>query len=267
MKRTALLYVFLILCNSIYSQDVIITDTTVFASDKEALVILNGFGSSKNNISFQKDFFKERGYDLFIPDYIAKESIEMTISNFSSFYDNNNLGVYKEVKIFCYIIGGYVLNQHIERYGRGNITTIIYDRSPTQERAPRAATESLPLISQLLYGKVLADFSELDITSLIDDSGLKIGVIIENKSTSLMRFLKKTADRYGEYNYRAEYIEPNLDDFMYTYLDHNQMYKRFDIIGEEILHFLDRGVFTTNAKREQYNWDPFKKIKVDDINL
>ena len=54
---------------------------------------------------------------------------------------------------------------------------------------------------------------------------------------------------------------------MHTYLDHDQMYKRFDIIGEEILHFLDRGVFTANARREKYNWDPFTKIKADDIDL
>ena len=35
----------------------------------------------------------------------------------------------------CYIIGGYVLNRYIELYGKKNIKKIIYDRSPTQERA------------------------------------------------------------------------------------------------------------------------------------
>ena len=267
MKKTILLYIFIILCNSIYSQDVVIIDTTLDVSNKEAFVILNGFGSSKKTIEIQKDFFKDRGYDLFIPDYITKKSIDTTVSNFLLFYEKNNLSSYKHVKVFCYIIGGYVLNQHIERYGKGNITTIIYDRSPTQERAPRAATESLPFISQLLYGKVLADFSALEITSLSDADNLNIGVIIESKATRLMRFLKKTADKYGDYNYNAEYIELNLDDVMYTHLDHNQMYRRFDIIGEEILHFMEEAVFTKNAKREQYNWDPFKKIKVNDIDL
>ncbi len=267
MKKIILFQICILLCYSIYSKDVIIIDSTKDISNKEALVVLNGFGSSKRTIEIQKDFFKEKGYDLFIPDYIAKKSIDMTLANFFFFYKKNNLSSYKQVKIFCYIIGGYVLNQHIERYGKGNITTIIYDRSPTQERAPRSATERFPFISKLLYGKVLSDFSNLQITSLSDARNLNIGVIIESKATRLMRFLKKTADKYGQYNYQAQYIEMNLDDFIYTHLDHDQMYRRFDIIGNEILYFLEQGVFTENAKREPYNWDPFKKNKVNDIGL
>ena len=80
---------------------------------------------------------------------------------------------------------------------------------------------------------------------LSDDKGLSIGVIIENKATKLMRFYKKTG--YGEYNYNAQSIEPNLDDWFHTFLDHDQMYVRFDIIGEEILYFfLNNGFFTQN---------------------
>jgi hypothetical protein len=177
------------------------------------------------------------------------------------------LDKYNEVKFLCYIIGGFVLNQHIEKNGIGKITTIIYDRSPTQERAPRAATEKLPFISRILYGKVLSDFSKRKLTTLSHTDGLTIGVIIENKATKLMRVLKKTSDRYGDYNYNAVEIEGNLDDFTHTYLDHDLMYKRFDIIGQEIVLFLRKGRFSENAKREKYDWDPFKKLKKNDINL
>ena len=116
-------------------------------------------------------------------------------------------------------------------------------------------------------GKVLADFSEININSLSNKDSLIIGVIIENKATRLMRFFKKTSDSYGDYNYNAEEIEMNLDDFIHTYLDHDLMYKRFDVIGQEIIHFLGKGIFSDNAKREKYNWDPFKKLKKNDINL
>ena len=47
----------------------------------------------------------------------------------------------------------------------------------------------------------------------------------------------------------------------HTQVDHDQKYTRFDIIGEEIFYFLNNGVFTKEARREKYNWDPFKKIK------
>ncbi|HIG33023.1 MAG TPA: hypothetical protein EYQ09_06290 [Flavobacteriales bacterium] len=267
MKKLIYTLIFWLLFNSIYAQEVIIIDTSENVFEKQALVILNGFGDSKKNRKIQQEFFQEKGYDLFIPEYVEKNSIDLTVSTFSSFYDKNNLDEYKEVKFLCYIIGGYVLNHHIEKNGRGKITTIIYDRSPTQERAPKVATERLPCISQILYGKVLAEFSEKNITPLSNSNGLTIGVIIENKATRLMRFFKKTSDSYGNYNYIAEEIEMNLDDFLYTYLDHDLMYKRFDVIGQEILHFLENGEFTENAKREKYNWDPFKKLKKNDINL
>ena len=267
MKELIYTLIFCLLFNSIYAQEVIIIDTSEKVSEKQALVILNGFGDSKKNREIQQEFFQEKGYDLFIPEYIEKSSIDLTASTFSYFYDKNNLDEYKEVKFLCYIIGGYVLNQHIEKNGKGKITTIIYDRSPTQERAPRVATDKLPFISRVLYGKVLSDFSKQKLIPLSNSDGLDVGVIIENKATKLMRFFKEVSDQYGDYNYNVIEIERNFDDFMHTYLDHDLMYKRFDVIGQEIIHFLKKSRFSENAKREKYNWDPFKKLKKNDIDL
>jgi len=267
MKKFIYTLIICIFINNIYAQDVIIIDESEDISEKEALVILNGFGDSKKNRKIQKEFFQETGYDLFIPEYVARKSLDMTISTFSDFYNRYKLDEYKEVRFLCYIIGGYVLNQYIEKNGKGKITTIIYDRSPTQERAPKVAARKLPFSSKILYGKVLLDFSEITINSLNNKDSLIIGVIVENKATRLMRFFKKTSDSYGDYNYNAKDIERNLDDFMHTYLDHDLMYRRFDVIGQEILYFLEKGRFSENAKREKYNWDPFKKLKKNDINL
>ena len=40
------------------------------------------------------------------------------------------------------------------------------------------------------------------------------------------------------------------------------MYRRFDVIGEEILFFFQKGMFTKNAKKSKYDFDPFKKIRL-----
>ena len=267
MNKLFYILIFCIVSNNIYTQDVIIIDTAENISEKEALVILNGFGDSKKNRRIQKEFFQEKGYDLFIPEYVEKKSLDLTISTFSSFYNRYKLDEYKEVKFLCYIIGGHVLNQHIEKNGKGKITTIIYDRSPIQERAPKVAAQKLKFITKIYYGKVLFDFSEIKINPLSNKDSLIIGVIVENKATKLMRFFKRTSNSYGNYHYNAKEIERNLDDFIHTYLDHDLMYRRFDVIGQEILHFLEKGRFSENAKREKYNWDPFKKLKKNDINL
>ena len=92
---------------------------------------LKWFWRFKEKQKETKKFFENKGYDLFIPEYIERESINKSIKTFSIFYENQELYNYKEVKFLCYIIGGYVLNKYIEKNGKGNISTIIYDRSPT----------------------------------------------------------------------------------------------------------------------------------------
>ena len=267
MKKRFFLVLFLIFKTSLIAQEVFVIDTSKQKNDKIALVILNGFGDSKKNRKKQKQFFENQGYDLYIPEYIKRKSIENSIESFTLFFNKHELDRYKEVKFLCYIIGGYVLNKHIESNGRMNISTIIYDRSPIQERAPKTAVKRLPIISRLMYGNVLKDFSKKEKESLSCDDGLYIGVIVENKATKLMRFFQKTANRFGPYNYNASEMEPNLDDYIHTYLDHDLMYTRFDVIGEEIIHFLENGSFTFDAKRTPYDWDPFKKLTKNDIDL
>ena len=170
-----------------------------------------------------------------------------------------------KMNISTYIVGGYVLNEHIQTHGSGRITTIIYDRSPIQERAPKTVIKRMKIISQMIYGRVLYDFSKLELYSLGNKYDIEVGIIIESKATRLMRYFRKTSDSYGAYTYVPEEIDANQDDFMYTYLDHNMMYERFDVIGEDILHFLEFGRFTNKTRRIPYNWDPFEKIKKNDI--
>ena len=49
MKKLIYTLIFCLLFNSIYAQEVIIIDTSENVFEKQALVILNGFGDSKKN--------------------------------------------------------------------------------------------------------------------------------------------------------------------------------------------------------------------------
>jgi len=68
MKKilTVLLLTFVI---NISAKDFIYIDKSQKKSNKIALVILNGVGDSKKNRKIQLNFFKEKGMDVFIPDY------------------------------------------------------------------------------------------------------------------------------------------------------------------------------------------------------
>ena len=230
-------------------------------SEKTAVVILNGFGDSRKNRKKQTAFFETLGYDFFIPKYKDRGSLDGCVKNFTDFYENQNLQEYKEVSVLCYIIGGYVLNRLIENEGFGNIKTIIYDRSPIQERAPNVAADKIKLISILMIGKVIVEFSEVEKPNLTSTKGVKVGLIIENKATPLMRLFHKASDSYGPYDFSPYHIDPNLDDYFHTILNHDEMYYRFDEIGGEIEYFLENGRFTSGAMRDVYEWDKFEKLK------
>ena len=69
----------------------------------------------------------------------------------------------------------------------------------------------------------------------------------------------------GEILWDVPSLKQPHDDYHYTWLNHDQMYTRFDIVGAEIFNFINRGTFSTNAKREKYNWDPFLSYKKEGL--
>lgn len=229
-------------------------------SEKEALLILPGFSDSKKRRKKQKAFFEKLGYDLYIPDYHSRTSFALTVENLAAFYEAEGLGSYKKVHVFSYIIGSWAINTFIEENGRKNIKTIIYDRSPLQERAPQIIEETIPLLGEMSKGKVLADFSKTPYP-VMEQAGINIGIIVESKATKLMKFFRKKVLSYGAVQWDAAFFQQNFDDLIYTPLNHTQMYSRFDIIGGDIIHFLAYGQFRKTTRRIPYEWDAFKKWK------
>ena len=70
-----ILLLFLLGFNDTWSKDIIILDSNQLKiEDREAILVLTGFGSFYHSPKNQKINFKQPGYDLFIPDYIDKNS-------------------------------------------------------------------------------------------------------------------------------------------------------------------------------------------------
>ena len=227
-------------------------------SEKEALIILPGFGDSKKGRRHQKKYFKNVGYDLYIPDYIDRRSYAGTIDRFTKLYNTYRLEEYKRVHIFSYILGSYVLNEFINESGKKNIKTIVYNRSPLQERAPRVVVERIPLIGRIFAGKVLNEFSKVSYTPILNDE-INIGMIVENKATPLIRTFKKLTMSYGPIDWNNLDLNQSYDELIYTPLNHDEMYYSFDVIGLDILEFIKYSRFTKEARYIPYDWDPFEK--------
>ena len=148
------------------SEVIVIHSKNIPRSEKEALIILPGLGDSKKGRKQQKQYFENSEFDLFIPDFHDKKSYVGTVENFTQFYFNQKLAEYKKVHVFAYILGSWVINDFINEHGVFNIYSIIYDRSPLQERAPRVIQERIPRIGKMVAGNLLKDVSELKYTPI-----------------------------------------------------------------------------------------------------
>ena len=163
----------LLLCffsGSFLAQEIIVLDTTSRKEVKEAILILPGFGDSKKGRKHQKNYFQHKGYDLYIPIYKDNETLENCMHNLLNFYNTQHLDRYDKIHVFSYIIGSWTLNNFINEYGRKNIATIVYDRSPIQERAPYIAANNLRLLLRLMgLRKIMDEMAETPYPSLKND--------------------------------------------------------------------------------------------------
>lgn len=233
-----------------------ITNISKERNEKEAILILPGFGSKMFGTKDIADFFFYKNYDVFIPDYISRESILDCVDNLNAFMGKYNLLEYKKIHVFAYILGSWTLNRWMERHPENNISSIVYDRSPLQERAPYALVKDMPLLIRLVSGKIMKEFAGWPYPSIIRRD-IKIGILIESKATKLIRKHKRSALEPGEIKWDVADLQQEYNDFFYTPLNHDDMYTRFDVFGNEILYFFLKGRFTEDARRIPYEEDPF----------
>ena len=253
--------VFLATFTALPAKDVVvITNPNVPRGEKEAILILPGFGSKLHGSKHQKKYFRDKGYDLFIPKYISRKSIAASVKNVDEFIAKHQLGEYRKIHVFSYIVGSWTINAWIKDHPQNNIATIVYDRSPLQERAPFALVTDSPKIAKMLAGPIMAEFSRTPYSG-IPKGKIHTGLLVESKATKLIRRHKKTALGMGEVRWDMAQFGQEHDDFLYTWLDHDDMYERFDVVGPDIFYFIKNGRFTDNARRMPYDGDPFVPFK------
>ena len=255
-------FIFSFFCTGIsYSQNIISVDSpSVKRGEKEAIVILPGLETSKKGRKTLNKFFAHQGYDVFILDYIDKNSFQGTVQYVQRFFEENKLNEYKGLHIFSFLLGSWAFNTYIKSHPLNNIATIVYDRSPLQERAPKVAMLKHPFLARLAKGKVLADFEKIPYPS-INKGNIKIGLLIESKATWFIRLFKKATLSLGEVSWDAKDLKQEYDDIDYIWLDHDQMYTRVDVTSPEVLYFIKNKKFSEKSMRKPFDKDPFKKYK------
>lgn len=230
------------------------------AAAEDLVVILPGLGDSKEGREEMAQWGDSLpGYTVVVPDYIARASVQASADNVAAFFEQTDTSAYDEVHIFAYILGTWSLNLFLEEHEVPGLKSVVYDRSPIQERAPAVVHRRLRCITRLMYGPLLGNLAGLDYPVYQAPEGVNTGLVVENRATSLMRKFRGTAEDMGPVTWDLEQFQHEADDAFYTWVNHDEMYSSFETIGPELLHFFENGRFTEGAERQPSELDPWRK--------
>jgi hypothetical protein len=216
---------------------------------REAVLVLGGLGATHNRREKARRFYAGLGYEVFVPNYITRASLMGCVENVAAL--TGQLRPFDRLHVFCNIFGGWVFNLMLRQTALPNLHSVIYDRSPAQEQAARRILDLIPFsrfFTRFVFQMIL-DFEAMPYPPLPDDITARIGLMIENKPTRLMRVVKRLTPNFPALSYGPESFNQAYNDLIYVWLDHDEIYSRYDVTGADIAHFFRNGLFTADARR------------------
>lgn len=251
-------YVFIQFSRGIVFEPLVYVQQEIPIKDKTALIVLTGLGNSEVGQRAAQSFYPDLGYDVFIPDYISREGFHENIENFKQLIKEHRLKEYKEVYVFAFLVGGWTLNQYLETHKFQNLTKIIYDRSPLQEQAPRMVLDHYPrFLLRLRYGLILEQFRDSPYT-LLAKGDREIGLIIESKATPLVKAFRDKLTPISAEGWLPQAFGQEYDDHIYVFLDHDEIYYKYDELGDDLISFFETGHFLESSSRKPIERDSFE---------
>ena len=217
----------------------------------EALLVLPGFGYGRSGERAFRQLASSMaadGLDLYLPTFVARGGLEESRTRLLRFIREQRLDRYERVHVFAFIAGGWTFNPLVERNALPNLATVVYDRSPYQERAPAIATERLPFLTWMKYGSVVSDLARTRYAPL-DAPGVRVGILVETAPTRFLTRFADAAKRLGPYRFECHELDQPYDDCFYVALNHNELYARFAEVWPEVRTFIRTGRFTESADR------------------
>jgi hypothetical protein len=198
------------------------------------------------------------GIDLFVPTYLSRSGLVESRSKLQRFIRDQGLGRYKRLHVYAFIAGAWTLNPLVEAQGLPNLATIVYDRSPFQERAPRIASEKLHFLTWVRYGSPVFDLARTPYPPLTARD-VKVGIMVETSPTSFIRKHEQTARDYGAFRFECDALMQRYDDCMYLPMNHDELYVRLGEVWPDVLAFIRNGRFTSAATRTPPTGDPLAR--------
>jgi len=231
----------------------------------EALLILPGFGYGRGAEQTLRALAPEvgaAGLDLYVPSYISRRGLDRSREHLNDFIHKHRLERYDRLHVFAFIAGGWSFNPLAEQRGLANLATVVYDRSPLQERAARIATDHLHFLTWVRYGTPVFDLARTPYPPLAA-SGVRVALLIETRPTTFISKRAAAARQYGPFQFDCDSFAQPHDDCAFISKNHDQMYQHFSEVLPEVLTFIRTGRFSSAAVRQPPAIDPL----ADDLAL
>src|SRR5215208_2394544 len=116
---------------------------------RDALLVLPGFGYGRTEDQAFRSVAAQaaaEGVDLYVSPFLTRSGLGASGAKLERFIRENRLDRYERLHVFAFIAGAWTFNPLVERHQLSNLATVVYDRSPFQERAPRIAADRLRLL-------------------------------------------------------------------------------------------------------------------------
>jgi hypothetical protein len=217
----------------------------------DALLVLPGFGYDRAGERAFRSLapsMAAEGIDLYLPTYVSRGGLETSRDRLRRFVRDHRLARYQRVHVFAFIAGAWTFNPLAETDVLPNLSTVVYDRSPYQERAPRIAVERLRFLTWVRHGRVVGDVAKTRYAPLTTPA-IRVGLVVETQPTSFIRRYATAADRQGPYRFDCDGFGQRYDDCLFVAMSHDQLYARFAEVWPEVRAFMRTGQFTPSADR------------------
>ncbi len=219
--------------------------------ESDALLILPGFGYSRAGeraLQALAEMAGREGLALFVPTYVSRGGLDDSRVNLERFIAAHQLDRYTRLHVFAFIAGAWTFNPMAEKGTLPNLATVIFDRSPYQERAPRIADETLHFLTWLRYGSPVFDVARTPYPPLTR-AGVRTGILVETMPTEFIRKRQAKALSYGPLRFECDSFQQRYDDCAYIPLNHDGLYVNIAQVWPDVLAFIRQGRFTDTADR------------------
>jgi hypothetical protein len=218
---------------------------------RDALLILPGFGygraGGKSFKALAASAARE-GIDVYVPPFVTRAGLDDSRAHLERFIREEGLDRYERLHVFAFLAGAWTLNPLLDRLEVPNLASVVYDRSPYQERAPKIAAAKLPRRAWLRYGKTIFDVARTPYPPLPARQP-NVALLVESAPTPFLVSHAKDADAYGPFTFGCDSLGERYDDCAYLPMNHTDLYARFADVWPDVRAFILTGRFSAGANR------------------